>query len=188
MNAGAASENRRQSPGSSIPGEPEFLAVGKLRRPHGVRGEIQMEVITDFPERLEAGNVVFIGPDQQPLRIRSYRWHNQLLLIQFVGYEDRESAGGLRNQWVFVRTADVPPLEAGEYYHHQILGLSVLTTAGETIGVLQEIIETGANDVYLVRDEHGRELLLPAIDQVVVEINLEERRILVNLLPGLMPD
>ena len=174
-----------QPTGSLSNGEPLFLVVGKVRKPHGLRGEVRMEVITDFPERLSPGVVVYLGDDHQPMHIHSRRQHNQLLLISFKGITDPEAAGRLRNQLVFVRADDRPPLSEGEYYHHQLLGLNVVSHHGEQLGKLTEILETGANDVYIVRPAAGSDLLLPATDEVIEDINLESGVMTVNLLPGL---
>ncbi len=173
------------SPGS---GEPAFLVAGKLRRSHGLQGEIIMEVITDFPERLRRGVTVYVGEDHRPMPIRSRRWHNQLLLLSFPGYDGPESVSELTNQMVYVRTADLPPLPEGEYYHHQLLGLHVVSDEGATLGTVAQILETGANDVYVVQPEAGPEILLPAIDSIVLDIDLERRQMRVHLLPGLLPE
>ena len=178
-----------QSSGSPSTGEPEFLAIGKLRRPHGVHGEIVMSVWTDFPERLQAGLDVYVDEDHQMLNVRSMRWHRQDILIAFKGYTDRDQVGALRNKIVQVRAVDLPALEDGEYYLHQVLGMRVTQEDEPSlIGHVVEIIETGANDVYIVRRQDGTEFLLPAIESVVLGIDFESRAMLVQLLPGLLPD
>jgi 16S rRNA processing protein RimM len=174
------------APGSPPPGEPVFLAVGKLRRPHGVHGEIVMDVITDFPERLKPGRKMVVGTQHLPVQIRSVRPHDQALLISFNGCDTPEQAGKFRNQILYTTAADQPPLEEGEYYHHELIGLSVYDEQGVLLGKLAEIMETGANDVYVVRPEFGQEILLPAIDEVILEINLEKKSMRVHLLPGLI--
>ncbi len=171
--------------GSPAPGEPVFLAVGKLRRPHGVHGEILMEILTDFPERLKAGSQLFVGPMHQPHTIKSYRQHNDGLLVSFEGYHSPEEVGVLRNQYVFVSSSDRPPLPDGEYYHHQLIGLSVMEENGNLLGNIAAILETGANDVLVVHPDSGPEILLPLIDEVVLDINLAQAEVRVHLLPGL---
>jgi 16S rRNA processing protein RimM len=109
------------------------------------------------------------------------------LLIAFQGYEDREAVGELRNQLVMVRADDRPPLEEGEYYHHQILGLRVFNEDGQFLGQVVEILETGANDVLVIRPEQGAELLLPMLESTVLSVNLESGELQVHLLPGLQP-
>jgi len=167
-------------------GKPNFLAVGKLRRPHGVRGEILMEVLTDFPERLKRGMTLFVGPMHQKMRLSSLRSQDQALLVAFQGLEDPESAGELRNQMVYVRAEDRPPLPEGEYYYHQLIGLQVVNEDGAPLGVVKEILETGANDVYVVLPPDGPEILLPAINDVILEINLAGSQMWVHILSGLL--
>lgn len=181
-------EQTEQPAGSPSIGEPAFLVVGKIRKPHGVRGEVSMEVITHFPERLQPGTVIYIGDDYQPYRIRSLRWHGRLLLLSFDTFHDPESAGVLRNQLAYVRAEDRPPLPDGEYYHHQLLGLRVVSDEGDRLGILHQILETGANDVYIVRPEVGREILLPATEEVVLAVDLDLGEMRVHLLPGLLPE
>ena len=165
--------------------EPLYLAVGKLRRPHGVQGEIRMEVLTDFPERLRPGRTVYVGPRRLAVRIRSVREHNGFLLLAFEGYEDRDRVGLLRNMLVTVPVEELPPLPEGEFYYHQILGLQVVTDEGETLGKITEIMETGANDVFVVTSDTGEEVLLPDTEEVVLSIDTEAGVMTVHLLPGL---
>lgn len=174
--------------GSPLPGEPVFVAVGKLRRPHGVRGEIIMDIYTDFPERLRAGMTLYAGDEQQELILIRRRWHQDTLLMTFEGYATPESIGVLRNQVLYVRTADLPPLPEGEYYHHQLLGMAVTDETGRLLGTVSDILETGANDVIVVRPEAGREILLPMTDEVVLEISLLEKHMRVHLLPGILDE
>ena len=185
-------EDARSSPsgdaGSPQKGEPVFLAVGKLRRPHGVHGEIIMDVLTDFPERLQRGMTLYVGPDHQPLLLRSYRPHAAALLVAFEGYDTPEQAGELRNRLAFVPVADRPPLPEGEYYHHQLIGLKVVSEQDELLGKVAEILETGANDVYVVRSEAGVEILIPAVDEFILNIDLERGEMRVHVVPGLLPD
>jgi 16S rRNA processing protein RimM len=175
-----------QRTGSPKPGEPAFLVVGLLRRPHGVHGEILMDVMTDFPERLVAGVTVYVGENYHPVRIHSMRHHGDFLLFLFDGYSNPEEVAELRNLLVFVRADDRPPLPEGEYYQHQLLGLRVIGDDGQMLGTLTQILETGANDVYIVRPETGPEILLPAIESVVKQIDLQQGEIRVHVLPGLL--
>jgi len=172
--------------GSPSKGEPVYLAVGLLRRPHGVHGEILMEVYTDFPERLKDGSTVFLGGKHKPATIRQIRHHNDGLLLGFEGVETPESAGLLRNQMVYVKTSAQPALPAGQYYHYQVIGMTVVEDSGIELGRLTEIIETGANDVYVVTSDEGKELLLPSIEQVVLDVDVEANRMIVHLIPGLL--
>lgn len=178
------SPDRNSQESESSPGEGEllFLAIGKLRRPHGVQGEILMDVLTDFPERLSPGKEVLVGDAHQPYTIENLRRHDPAMIITLAGVEDRDAAAALRNQTVFVPVHGLPPLPEGEYYHHQVIGMAVVDEAGKELGKLEQILETGANDVYVVRTGEGTELLLPAIEDVILEINLDQGKMVVRPL------
>jgi 16S rRNA processing protein RimM len=164
---------QNQDAGSSLPGEPALLVVGHLRHAHGVKGEISMEVLTDFPERLRKGKQVFVGESHAPMIITGTRWKDKVMLLTFEGYTDCDQVNMLRNLQVYIRTENLPSLPEGEYYFHQLVGLKVLDEAGTLLGQLEEVMETGANDVYLVRSPSGDEILLPAIEAVILKVDLE---------------
>jgi 16S rRNA processing protein RimM len=173
--------------GSGSPtGEPVYLTVGFIRRPHGIRGELIMDIHTDFPDRLHAGTKVFLSEEHRPAKLASVRPHGTSLLVSFRGMDSPETAGRLRNTWVYVTTADRPPLPDGKVYQHQILGLRVITDEGRELGQLVDIFETGANNIYVVKTADGKEILLPAIPDVVLGIDLPNGEIKVHLLEGLI--
>ena len=147
-----------------------------------------MDVVTDFPERLKPGITLYVGKSHQELRLRGRRWHDRSLLLSFEGYLTPEAVAELRNQWVYVRADDRPALEDGEFYHHQLLGMRVFGEGGNFLGILSEILETGANDVYVVSPEQGPDILLPAIDSVILEIDPDQGAMRVHVLEGLIPD
>jgi 16S rRNA processing protein RimM len=181
--------SKNANTGSPSEGEPVYLVVGLLRRPHGVRGEIMVEIKTDFPERLKAGEKFYVGNDRLPVTIISSRKHNKGLLLAFEGITDRDNIGRYRNHPLFVNVADWPPLPKGEYYDYELHGLEVIEEAtGKVLGKLKEIIKTGANDVYLVKPKSGREILLPAIPDVVLDVDLAQCQMSVYLLPGLVDE
>jgi 16S rRNA processing protein RimM len=168
--------------------EPAFLAVGKVRRPHGVTGAALVEVYTDFPERLQTKAVLYAGETHIPLTIRRQRIHNDGILLAFDGFTTPEQVGRFRNQILYIEVADAMELPEGEYYHHELLGLSVLDETGASLGRVTEIMQTGANDVYVVTDEAGKEILLPAIAEVILDVDLDTKIIKVHLLPGLLEE
>jgi 16S rRNA processing protein RimM len=174
----------KETPGSPN-GEPVYLVVGFLRRPHGVRGEIMMDLHTDFPERLRSGRRLLVGEDHKLLTLAGARQHQAGMLVKFRGIETPEDVGQYRNQWVYIKASDAPPLPAGQIYQHQLFGFKVVDENDNPLGELVEIIETGANNVYVVRDDSGRELLLPAIPSVILDLNAEQRLMRVHLLEGL---
>ena len=175
--------------GSGSPvGEPEYLAVGFLRRPHGVQGEILMNVHTDIPNSLKPDAKVFVGEAHSPMIISGVRPHGQGMLVSFVGINNPEEAGRYRNTYVYIMTSDRPPLPEGEYYHFQLVGLQVLDEDEQLLGDLTDILVTGANDVYVVTKADGRELLLPAIPAVILDVDLDAKQMHVHLLPGLIDE
>ena len=158
--------------GSRSSSEPAFLVVGKLRRPHGVQGEIPLELFSKLLELLDPEQTVFVGERHQPLLVEASRWKNDLLLLKFHDLDDRTAAEALTNALVYVKTSQLPSLDEGEYYYHQLIGLDVYEEE-EFLGVLTEVLQTGANDVYLVTDAAGKETLIPDTDEVILEINAD---------------
>jgi 16S rRNA processing protein RimM len=165
-------------------GEPLYLSVGFLRRPHGLAGEINMDLHTDFPERMKKGRILFVGDAHKPMTLTSVRPHQAGLLVKFKGVETPEDAGLYRNQWVYVQTKDVP-LPQGQHYKHELLGLKVVDENDNPLGELVEILETGANDVYIVRNDSGKDILLPNIPSVILNLDIGTRLMRVHMLEGL---
>jgi len=165
-------------------GEPIYLSVGFLRRPHGLKGEIIMDLHTDFPERMKAGRELFVGDKHKKMILASARSHQKGLLVKFKGIDAPEDAGLFRNQWLYTKSTDVP-LPDGQYYKHELLGLKVVDENDNPLGELVEILETGANDVYVVRGDSGKDLLLPAIPSVILDLDVGAQLMRVHLLEGL---
>jgi 16S rRNA processing protein RimM len=185
-----ASKKNSSNKGSGSPtkGGPDYLIVGYLRRAHGVHGEMVMEVQTDFPERLKPKTKVFVGKDYQPMTIATARNHSDGLLIKLNGVDTPEDAARYRNQLVYVTAADRPPLPKGQFYVHELIGFEVVDEKESSIGKLTEIMQTGANDVYVVTLPDASEVLLPVISSVVLDIEAERRQIRVRLIPGLLDE
>ncbi len=166
---------------------PRYLAVGRIVAPHGVRGEVEVEIHTDFPERFVPGARLLVGERKVPMSVESVRPYRKRLLIKFAEVVDRTAAEVWRGAWLHVPVEEAWPLEEDEFYEHQIVGLDVWTDEGEFLGVVDHIIYTGANDVYVVVGPQG-EVLLPAIKQVILDVDLDEGRMTVHLLPGLVEE
>jgi 16S rRNA processing protein RimM len=169
--------------------EPRYLTVGRILRPHGVRGELRVEVITGSPERLDQHAYFFLASPDHPEAVRRYpvekmRLHRGRLLLKLGGCDDRNGADELRGMLVQIPIEEAVPLEEGEYYHFQLLGVRVETEDGEWLGQVVKVLETGAHDVYVVRGSRG-EVLLPAVDELVLELDLDSKRMVVHLLPGM---
>ena len=156
-----------------------FVAVGFVRAPRGVRGELSVEPMTDFAERFEPGAAVWAAGVSYTVAVA--RPHHKTLLVQFEGIESRDQAEPLRGLLLEVPDVTLAPLEQGRYYRFQIVGMDVVDTEGAPLGQIQEVLETGANDVYIVHDAES-ELLIPAIDSVVQNVDIDANRMVVQLL------
>lgn len=163
-----------------------LLVVGEILKPFGYRGEVKVKIITDYPERLVKHKTIFIGTPARPFQVERARLHSGYALMKFVGYDSDTSVAKLRGELVQIPASEAAKLKKNQYFHHQIIGLNVVTENGDPVGTVTEILETGANDIYLVRGPAAQEILLPAIKSVVKKIDLETRTITVDLIPGLV--
>ena len=178
---------KKKSIAAAADEEIEFIVIGEITKPHGVRGEVRVKPHTDEPERFTWLEQVYVGETSPRLMaVEKARVHQGMILLKLTAVNDRIAADALRGEWLMVTEAEALPLEEGEYFLFQLEGLAVETVEGEALGTLTRIIETGANNVFVVQGDQG-ELLLPDIAEVVQEIDFENGRMLVNLLPGLRP-
>lgn len=166
--------------------QPRFLVIGQVTKPHGVRGEMRVMPLTDRPERFSWLKEVFLGEDGgRRAKVTAARVHQGFILLKIEGYETRDDAETLRGTKLTIPEDQAIPLDEGEYYLRDLLGMKVVTDEGRQLGVLEDVIETGANNVFVVRGPDG-EVLLPDIPDVVVEIDFEEELMTVRPLPGLL--
>jgi 16S rRNA processing protein RimM len=164
---------------------PAHLVVGRIVRPHGVRGALVVEPSSRVIESLQTGSIVFLGDLEHAFTIENIRSHHKRFLLALDGIADRNEAEQYRGLEVKLTFEDSEPLDEHEYYYWQILGMHVETEEGELLGEVKDIIETGANDVYIVETPAGKQLLLPAIADVILIVDLEANKLVVRLLPGL---
>jgi 16S rRNA processing protein RimM len=167
----------------------ELVCVGVIVRARGVSGELEVKPLGGNAERLETGVTVFLerkeGDVPRPFRVTGLRKLNDRLGLTLDGVTTPEAAKRLARESIMVDAAWLKDLPEGHYYHYQIVGLTVVDSGGETLGEIAEILSAGGNDVYVVRGEEN-ELLLPATDEVVVEVDLSAGRMTVNVPPGLI--
>ena len=162
---------------------PEFLIVGRILAPWGIKGEVKVEVITDFPERFAPRNLVYLNAS--PFEIESCRPHKQFLLLKLATIDSIEAAEKLRGCELTIPRAELPELPEGQYYTFQLIGLDVVTTKGQRLGQVTDIMATASNDVYIVEGKRG-EILIPAIDDVVKTIDLKKGTIIIEAIEGLL--
>ncbi len=159
-----------------------YLVVARIVSPQGIKGEVKAELVTDFPERFASTNTVYLAPDYHPYSVESYRLLDGAVVLKLKGIDTLDQAEQLRGRLVEVPEEAAVKLPPGHYFWHQILGLSVVTSQGDPLGKVEEILETGSNDVYVVRGPRG-ELLIPAIRQVVKSIDLDRGLMTVDPMP-----
>ena len=162
--------------------------IGRVLRPHGIRGALLVEAISEAIKSLEEGSEIYLGDDNLLVKITSMCRHQKNFILSHSGASDRDQAESFRGVEVKLRFLDAEPLEDDEYYYWQILGIRVVTEDGRELGRIEDILETGANDVYVVRDQKDNEFLLPAIRSVIQEVDLVDGQMLVRLIPGLIQD
>ncbi len=164
---------------------PRYLIIGRVLKPWSYRGEMKIEILTEFPNRFASLQQVFIGDDAKSFSVESTRLHGKHALIKLQGVDSAQTAAKLRDQLVYVAREDAVPLSKGKHYLYELVGLRVTTTDGEVLGEIAEVLDTGANDVYIVRNG-SREILIPAIEDVVKEIAVERGEMVVKLIEGLV--
>ena len=162
-----------------------FLIVGEVLGPHGVSGLLRVRPLTDFPERFIGLKTIYVGDALRPYVVERASVTDSTVLLKLRGIDSAEAAEQLRGALLRVPRSEAVPLGPGEYYYDEIIGLEVVTTAGERLGQIVDILRTGSNDVYVVHGPRG-EVLIPAIADVVKEIRLDQGEMLIAPLPGLL--
>lgn len=172
--------NQNEPSGSPHKGEPVYLVIGKIRRPHGIAGEMLCEMTTENPDHFNVGNRIFIGANKKPYNIISVRQANKFWLIALEGFENREQVALLNNQSIFLREEDLGSLPDGRFYHHEVIGMQVLDENNALLGKVSDILVTGANDVYVVETTAGDELMIPALKSVVLSIDRDSNSMVIR--------
>lgn len=167
----------------------DYYQIGKILNTHGIKGEVRVKAITDFPEkRFAVGEKVYAFKDDQLLQeltIKSHRKHKNFDLLSFDGFDDINSVEQFKQADLKITAEQQDDLSDGEYYYHEIIGLEVFDLANNNLGKIKEIIELGANDVWVIQKSGKKDLLIPAISDVVKEINVDDQKVIIDLLDGL---
>jgi 16S rRNA processing protein RimM len=165
---------------------PDYFVVGKIVGAHGVQGELKVSLMTDNPERFRPGARLFLESEEGPVLVEvvSVRPHKGMMLVRLASIQDRTAAERLQWRRLLILQTDAMPLGEHENYVHDLIGLRVESLAGEVLGEITEVLFTPANDVYVVAGPDG-ELLLPALRDVVLRVDLETGTMLVKVPDGL---
>ena len=166
----------------------ERLEVGQIVNTFGIKGFVKVKPWVNDIERFDDLKKVYVKmkKETQKLEIEEVKYHKDMVLLKFKGIETVEQAETLRNCYLEIDREDAIPLEEGTYYIVDLLESNVYTDEGEHLGILEDIYNTGAKDIYVVKNELGKTVLLPGIPDVIKEVNLEEKKITVHLLKGLV--
>ena len=166
----------------------KYLEIGQIVNTFGIKGMVKIKPFTDDITRFDRLKKVYIENKtvKKEYEIEEVKYHKDMVLIKFKGIENPEDANLLRDTYLLVNREEEEPLEEGTYYIVDMIGLDVYTEEGELLGKLEDIFNTGSNDIYVVKDELGKQILLPAISDVIKQIDMENRKMIVHLISGLI--
>jgi len=165
-----------------------LITIGKAVKPFGVKGEMKIEVMTDFPERFTGLRRVYLvspGGKEAVCEVKSVRYANGIPFLLFSGYDTPEKAKALNGWLIKVPEKETMPLPEGSYYWFELIGMEVVSESGESLGTVVDIFETGSNDVYVVK-RGGKEIYLPATREVIKQVDRAAKRMVIHLMDGLM--
>lgn len=165
-----------------------FLQVGVITNTHGIKGEVKVFPTTDDPARFKSLKNVILdtGRDRLELEIEQVKFFKQFVILKFKGYDSINDVEQYRKKSLLVSRENAVELQENEYFIADLLDLTVVTDEGKHLGTLKDVLQTGANDVYVVETPEGQEILIPAIRQCILSVDLEEQTMRVHLLKGLV--
>ncbi|MBO8137729.1 MAG: ribosome maturation factor RimM [Desulfotomaculum sp.] len=168
--------------------EQDYITIGEIVNTHGIRGEVRLIPLTDFPDRFkELDEVsVYINEQRYTYHVEKSRRHKQFIVVKFKEIDNINDAEKLKGGLMQITREQLMPLPKDSYYIFEIVGLDVYDENGEKLGQVKNVLKTGANDVYVVKPLHGRDILVPALKKVVKKIDLEANRMVVELPEGLL--
>ncbi|HET8842895.1 MAG TPA: ribosome maturation factor RimM [Ktedonobacteraceae bacterium] len=167
--------------------ETEWVTIGQIVAFLGLRGELKVRLLTDIPNRFEQLGVIYLGPEHQPYSIERVRpYKGEMVVLKLKGIESANAAEPLRSLDLLIPVSQLATLPSDSYYRHDILGLTVLTLDGRKLGQIIDIIETGSNDVYMVKSPDGKQVPIPAIKDVVKQVDIVKRTMYIDPIPGLL--
>jgi len=159
------------------------VAVGEINSPWGIKGHVKVTPLTSNPERLQPKQQVFVG--DLALTITDAKIVGKIPVVQFSSFTTRNSVESLKGSLIEILEKDLPKLPENIFYIHDIVGLTVFTDDGEVVGEVIEVLQTGANDVYVIRASNGKDVLIPALESVIVAIKIEDESLIIRSNTGL---
>lgn len=162
------------------------LEIGQIVNTFGIKGMVKIKPFTDDIKRFDKLKTIYVGKTKIEYEIQEVKYHKEMVLLKLKGIDTVEQADTLRNSYITVPRELVDELEEGRYYIVDLLGSNVYTDKEEHLGILEDIFNTGSNDIYVVKDQKGKQILLPAINDVIKNIDVKNKKIIVHLLPGLI--
>lgn len=164
------------------------LEVGQIVNTFGIKGEVKVTPFTDDINRFDNLKKVYVKTRKEDklYKVEGVRYHKNMVLLKLEGIENPEQAELLKNAYLEIDREDAIPLKEGQYFIVDLIGLDVYTDEGKLLGKVDDIYNTGANDIYVVKDELGKQILLPGIKDVIKEVDLDNEKIIVHLIPGLI--
>ena len=168
----------------------QLLQVGVISSTHGIRGEVKVFPTTDDPDRFRKLKQVILdtGREQKSLEIEGVKFFKQFVILKFKDIDNINDIEKYKGKSLYVTREHAVKLKKDEYFIADLIGLTVVTDDGSVLGTLTDVITTGANDVYAVKMESGKELLIPAIHDCILQVNDDERKMTVHLLDGLLDE
>ena len=165
----------------------EILEIGQIVGTFGIKGMVKVVPFTDDIKRFNDLKKVYVEnkKKKEEYEIEQVSYHKNMVILKFKGIDKIEDAEKLRDSYLKINREDAVPLEENSYFIVDLIGLDVETQEGNLLGKLEDIYNTGSNDIYVVKDELGKQILLPAISDVIKKVDLESKKIIVHLLKGL---
>ncbi len=166
----------------------DYFRVGVFASTHGVRGEINLFPTTEDSQRFHKGLPLFLdtGKEMLPLTVEGFKYFKNMVILKFEGYNNINDIEKYKGKELYVDRAHAIPLEEGEYYISDILGAEVISDENEKIGKLVDVMQTGANDVYIIKRPNGKEVLFPVIKECVLDVDTEQKVVRVHVMKGLL--
>ena len=166
----------------------QYLEIGQIVNTFGIKGMVKVKPFSEDITRFDRLEKVYVKnkTGKKIYEIEEVKYHKNMVLIKFKGIENPEDANLLRDSYLLVDRADEEPLEEGTYYIVDMIGLEVFDEDNKLLGKLEDIFNTGSNDIYVVKDEQGKQILLPAIKDVIKKVDMDNKKVIVHLIPGLI--